>query len=90
MRASTLYQLMCGCVFLHPAERCHFACTGSWWKTSGEMGCVTPMLFVLCVCGTLLSSYAVYIEQSKQADNSYKAHCDLDETIACTHVLTSE
>lgn len=48
------------------------------------------MLFVLCVCGTLLSSYAVYIEQSKQADNSYKAHCDLDETIACTHVLTSE
>jgi vitamin-K-epoxide reductase (warfarin-sensitive) len=48
------------------------------------------MLFVLCVCGTLLSSYAVYIERSKEADSSYKAHCDLDETIACTHVLTSE
>ena len=48
------------------------------------------MLFVLCVCGTLLSSYAVYIERSKEADNSYKAHCDLDETIACSHVLTSE
>ena len=59
-------------------------------KSSGEMGCVTPMLFVLCVCGTLLSSYAVYIERSKEADNSYKAHCDLDETIACSHVLTSE
>lgn len=54
------------------------------------MGCVTPTLFLLCACGALLSYYAVYIEQSKQADVNYKAHCDLDETIACSKVLSSE
>ena len=87
MHTSTLYRLVRGMISILEGG----ANTGSSWKqNSGEMGCVTPMLFVLCVCGTLLSSYAVYIERSKEADSSYKAHCDLDETIACTRVLTSE
>lgn len=44
----------------------------------------------LGVSGLAISLYAIYIEQSKHSDNSYVAYCDVDETIACSDVLTSE
>ncbi len=54
------------------------------------MGCVTPAIAVLCTAGVALSLYAIYVERSKHIDEGYQAACDLDETIACSHVLTSK
>lgn len=50
----------------------------------------TPIIALLCTAGVALSLYAIYIERSKHADVEYQATCDLDETIACSYVLTSE
>jgi len=44
----------------------------------------------LSVCGVVLSCYAIHIERSKHSNKNYQAHCDLDDTIACSYVLTSE
>ena len=53
------------------------------------MGLLTPSIAVLCIGGLALSIYAIHIERSKHLDEDYKAHCDIDETIACSNVLTS-
>ena len=54
------------------------------------MRCLSAAIVTLSVCGVVLSVYAIHIERSKHSNESYQAHCDLDDTIACSHVLTSE
>lgn len=48
------------------------------------------VLGLLSVCGLCLSAYAVYVENMKHSNEEYQALCDLDETVACSIVLTSE
>ena len=54
------------------------------WSNSAGMGCLTPAIVVLCACGVALSAYAIHVERSKHRDEGYRAHCDMDETIACS------
>ena len=54
-----------------------------------EMGARTVYI-VLSVLGLVLSIYSVYIENLKLKDENYTALCDIDETISCSAVLTSE
>ena len=53
------------------------------------MGLLSYVIALFCVGGVALSYYAVHIEQMKSANEDYHATCDLDETIACSKVVTS-
>ena len=54
------------------------------------MGVLNGGIVLLCVCGIAFSCYAVYIDEAKRLDKSYKPRCDLDEKISCSRALTSE
>jgi len=45
---------------------------------------------ILSGLGLLLSCYAFFVSSSKEMDSSYKALCDISETMSCSRVLTSE
>ena len=48
------------------------------------------LLGLFNVFGLCLSAYAVYIENMRHSNEDFQALCDLDETVACSIVLTSE
>lgn len=51
--------------------------------------CRKWMLF-LSGLGLLISYYAFFVSNAKESDSSYKALCDISETMSCSTVLTSE
>ncbi|XP_047991622.1 vitamin K epoxide reductase complex subunit 1-like protein 1 isoform X2 [Leguminivora glycinivorella] len=44
----------------------------------------------ISLVGILISTYALYVEMSAEADPEYKAYCDLSESSSCSKVLTSD
>lgn len=46
-------------------------------------------LIAVNLIGFILSSYAYYVSISKRAEASYRALCDLSDTMSCSRVLTS-
>ena len=56
------------------------------------MGLLTSAasVLVLCAFGTGLTLYAVHVQRSRLEDASYRALCDLDETITCSEILAKE
>ncbi|XP_071093348.1 vitamin K epoxide reductase complex subunit 1-like protein 1 [Haliotis cracherodii] len=46
-------------------------------------------ILILCSLGIIISGYAYHVEISKEKDDSYRALCDLSETISCSKVFTS-
>ncbi|EFN77177.1 vitamin K epoxide reductase complex subunit 1-like protein 1 [Harpegnathos saltator] len=51
---------------------------------------INRRLVTLCVIGLALSVYIYIVGYNKKQDPSYKALCDISETISCTDVLSSE
>ncbi len=47
-------------------------------------------ILLFSILGMALSSYAVYVEHMKAMDDSFKALCDMNETISCSKVFSSE
>ncbi|XP_076007855.1 vitamin K epoxide reductase complex subunit 1 [Genypterus blacodes] len=43
----------------------------------------------LCIFGFVLSIYALHVEFSKESNPSYRAMCDLGESVSCSKVFTS-
>ena len=54
------------------------------------MGCTNVCIALLCLRGAGLSLYEAYIGAMMKVDPTYKAACDLDETIQCSSVITSK
>lgn len=51
----------------------------------------TQVDHALCsVLGLLVSLYALHVETRKHKDPSYRALCDISNTMNCSRVLTSE
>ena len=48
------------------------------------------LVFVFCACGTGLTLYVMHVQNSKLEDSSYRAFCDVDDTIACSEYLAEE
>ncbi|XP_062859513.1 vitamin K epoxide reductase complex subunit 1 [Trichomycterus rosablanca] len=44
---------------------------------------------LLCSAGLILSLYALHVELSKENNPSYRAMCDLAESVSCSKVFTS-
>ncbi|XP_038056217.1 vitamin K epoxide reductase complex subunit 1-like protein 1 [Patiria miniata] len=44
----------------------------------------------LCLVGTVLSIYALYVETSKESNPDYTAMCDIGKSISCSKVFTSK
>ncbi|XP_063624052.1 vitamin K epoxide reductase complex subunit 1 isoform X2 [Cydia splendana] len=42
------------------------------------------------IAGILISTYALFVEMTAEADSDYKAFCDLAEKVSCSNVLTSD
>ncbi|XP_061716049.1 vitamin K epoxide reductase complex subunit 1-like protein 1 isoform X2 [Cydia pomonella] len=42
------------------------------------------------IVGILISTYALFVEMTAEADPEYKAYCDLAEKASCSKVLTSD
>uniref|UniRef100_UPI00358E6FD5 vitamin K epoxide reductase complex subunit 1-like protein 1 isoform X2 n=1 Tax=Myxine glutinosa TaxID=7769 RepID=UPI00358E6FD5 len=56
---------------------------GGWW-------CHELILrAVLCTLGTALSLYALHVEMHRENDSTYRAWCDLAESVSCSRVFTS-
>jgi vitamin-K-epoxide reductase (warfarin-sensitive) len=47
-------------------------------------------ILLFCILGLALSSYAVYVEHMAAKDESFKALCDMTETISCSKVFSSD
>ena len=47
-------------------------------------------LLVMCMIGLVLSSYAVYVEQQKELNPSFEALCDINSSVSCSKVFSSE
>ena len=45
---------------------------------------------VACLCGIVLSVYALWVEIQKHRNPHYVAACDLGDNMKCSRVLTSE
>ena len=45
---------------------------------------------IFSVLGITVSLYALYIEIKKSKDKTYKAACDLNDSMSCSRVLTSK
>jgi hypothetical protein len=56
------------------------------------MGVLTSAATVLflCACGTGLTLYTVHIQRSKLNDTSYRALCDVDNTITCSQIIAED
>lgn len=50
---------------------------------------VKYLLLFLCFFGFLLCMYVFHVEISKERDSSYKAWCDLSQSMSCSKVFTS-
>ncbi|KAG0715002.1 Vitamin K epoxide reductase complex subunit 1 [Chionoecetes opilio] len=46
------------------------------------------MMAVSCV-GVMLSTYALHVEVSKEANTTYRALCDISAAVSCSKVFTS-
>ncbi|XP_069783050.1 vitamin K epoxide reductase complex subunit 1-like protein 1 [Narcine bancroftii] len=59
-----------------------------------KMAAATPrwdatVRWLVCGLGLALSVYAYHVETSKEQDASYRAMCDLSDSISCSKVFTS-
>jgi len=45
---------------------------------------------VACLCGIILSVYALWVEIQKHRNPHYVAVCDFGDNMKCSRVLTSE
>ncbi|KAL5017491.1 hypothetical protein ScPMuIL_007080 [Solemya velum] len=43
----------------------------------------------ICMFGMIVCMYALYVELSAESDKTYRALCDISETISCSKVFTS-
>lgn len=44
----------------------------------------------LCVMGSMISMYAIYVEHMSHNDPGYVAMCDISEEVSCSKVLSGE
>jgi vitamin-K-epoxide reductase (warfarin-sensitive) len=45
---------------------------------------------LVCICGLIVSLYAVYIHIKSDEDKDYAATCDISEIVSCTAVVKSD
>ena len=50
---------------------------------------ITVTTALSCVVGILVSIYAYHVETSHERDPSYRALCDISESISCTKVFST-
>ncbi|CAL8077878.1 unnamed protein product [Orchesella dallaii] len=55
-----------------------------------RVGKLRKYLGILCLFGTLLSAYTVYVEINLEKDPKYTALCDISPGVSCTAVFGSE